>query len=60
MTVALRWLDYLEEQGLIDRNPNPSDHRTVCVQISNNGRDAMDRYLMQMRGADMFGSGTLD
>lgn len=57
LTTALRWLDYLEEQGLIDRKPNPFDQRMVYVELSNNGRDAMDRYLMQMRGADMFGPG---
>jgi DNA-binding MarR family transcriptional regulator len=60
MAIALRWLDYLEEQGLIDRNPNPFDQRTAYVELSNNGRDAMDRYLMQMRGADMFGPGAPD
>jgi DNA-binding MarR family transcriptional regulator len=57
LTTALRWLDYLEEQGLIDRKPNPFDQRMVYVELSNKGREAMDRYLMQMRGADMFGSG---
>ena len=57
LTTVLRWLDYLEEHGLIDRRPNPFDQRMVYVELSNKGRDAMDRYLMQMRGAEMFGSG---
>lgn len=57
LTTALRWLDCLEEQDLIGRKPNPFDQRMIYVELSNKGRTAMDRYLMQMRGAGMFESG---
>ena len=57
LTTALRWLDYLEEQDLIERKPNPFDQRMIYVELSDKGRTAMDHYLMEMSGADMFGSG---
>jgi len=55
LTTALRWLNYLEEQGLIARKSNPFDQRMVYVEISDKGRSAMDDYLLQMSGANMFG-----
>jgi DNA-binding MarR family transcriptional regulator len=55
LTTALRWLDYLEEQELIGRKSNPFDQRMVYVEISQKGRAAMDDYLLQMSGANMFG-----
>jgi DNA-binding MarR family transcriptional regulator len=57
LTTVLRWLDYLEEQGLIGRKPNPFDQRMIDVELSNKGRTAMDCYLVQMHRANMFGSG---
>jgi DNA-binding MarR family transcriptional regulator len=57
LTTALRWLDYLEEQGLIERKSNPFDQRMVYVELSVKGRSAIDGYLLQMRGAEMFGTG---
>lgn len=55
LTTALRWLDYLEQQELIGRKSNPFDQRMVYVEISQKGRAAMDDYLLQMSGANMFG-----
>ena len=55
LTTALRWLDYLEEQDLIGRKPNPFDQRTVTVELSDKGRAAMDHYLLKMHRADLSG-----
>ena len=55
LTTGLRWLDSLEEQGMVDRAPNPFDQRMVYVELADGGRAAMDHYLSQMRGAVWFG-----
>ena len=55
LTTALRWLDSLEEQGMVERAPNPFDQRMVYIELADKGRAAMDSYLSQMRSADLFG-----
>ncbi len=55
LTTTLRWIDFLEEQNLIGRKPNPFDQRMVYVELSDKARAAMDNYLLQMRPAEMFG-----
>lgn len=57
LTTALRWLDFLKEQDLIERKSNPFDQRMVYVELSDKGRAAIDDYLLQMREAEMFGTG---
>lgn len=42
---AERWLRYLEKEGLARRRYYPRDGRTVFVELSNRGRQALDRYL---------------
>jgi DNA-binding MarR family transcriptional regulator len=44
-TTALRWLDYLEKEKLVAREPNPTDRRTEFVEITEKGRTAMAQYL---------------
>jgi len=56
LTTALRWLDYLQEQGLIERRSNPFDQRMVYVELTDKGRANMDRYLFRMRRTDMLPS----
>src|SRR4051812_21439685 len=34
LTTTLRWLDYLEQEGLICRTPNRFDQRMVYVELS--------------------------
>jgi DNA-binding MarR family transcriptional regulator len=55
LTTALRWLDYLEEQGLITRKTNPFDRRVVYVEISEKGRVAIDHYLIELHEAHLVG-----
>lgn len=57
LTTALRWLDYLEAQGLITRKPNPFDRRVVYVELSDKGRAAIDHYLIELRDAALVGAG---
>ena len=56
LTTTLRWLDYLQEQDLVRRQPNPFDHRVVYTELSEKGRAAMDSYLMQSCGPDILNS----
>ena len=55
LTTTLRWLDYLQEQDLVSRRPNPFDQRVVYTELSDKGRTAMDGYLAQNCSAVMFG-----
>lgn len=43
-TTALRRLQLLEEQGLIERAGDPGDHRRTIIKLSVEGSLAMTRY----------------
>lgn len=45
-TTALRWLNRLQQIGLMSRIPDPTDHRRCWVELSLEGRDKMARYLV--------------
>jgi len=44
-TTALRWIDKLEEQTLIERTDDPLDGRRVWIRISEVGFETMRHYL---------------
>jgi hypothetical protein len=46
-TTALRWLDYLEQHQLLEREPNPTDARSMFVRLSEKGREALDTYFSE-------------
>lgn len=46
-TTALRWIEYLEQQGLVRREPHPTDRRSVFVELTEKGRSAMEHYLAE-------------
>jgi len=46
-TTALRWLDYLEMDRLVAREPNPADRRSDFVDLTDKGRAAMEQYLSE-------------
>jgi DNA-binding MarR family transcriptional regulator len=46
-TTALRWLDYLEKEKLVAREPNPTDRRTEFVELTEKGCSAMEQYLSE-------------
>lgn len=47
-TTALRWIDKLDEQGLIERTDDPLDGRRVWVVLSERGFETMWLYLEQI------------
>lgn len=53
ITTAIRWIEYLDEQGLVLGLPHAHDRRTI--QLSAKGRSAMDDYLRQVRDATVIG-----
>lgn len=44
LTTALRWLGVLEQQGLVERNRNVKDHRSIWVRLTDSGMAAMIEY----------------
>ena len=44
-TTALRWLEYLEDQGLIARYKHPTDARASIAQLTDKARQALVAYL---------------
>jgi len=44
-TTALRWLDILQHQGLVERYPSADDKRVTFVRLTNAGRNVLRGYL---------------
>jgi hypothetical protein len=44
-STALRWIDYLERQELVRREPHPTDKRAAFVELTGKGKEALDLYL---------------
>lgn len=50
-TTALRWIEKLDQEGLVDREPDPCDARRIWVELSDRGFRAMESYLRAIGGA---------
>ena len=44
-STAIRWIDYLEGQRLVEREAHPTDKRAVYVELTEKARDAIRLYL---------------
>jgi DNA-binding MarR family transcriptional regulator len=44
---ALRWLDYLQAERLIDRDKHPTDARVSYVHLTDLGRRKIEAYLSE-------------
>lgn len=44
-TTALRWIDTLIEEGLMQRQPDPQDRRRVLVRLTSKGEQKLDMLL---------------
>lgn len=44
-STVLRWIDYLDRQELVRREPHPTDKRATFVELTEKGRKAIDMYL---------------
>lgn len=46
-TTALRWIERLEELGMVMRRKNPLDQRVVFIEFTAETRDQMQNYLSE-------------
>lgn len=44
-TTVQRWVDYLEKEHLVRRDPHPTDRRTAVVSLLDKGRKSLEDYL---------------
>ena len=47
-TSTLRWLNYLEEYGLVERDPNPIDQRSAFLRLTAQAMKALDVYFSEV------------
>jgi DNA-binding MarR family transcriptional regulator len=47
-TTALRWIDYLEAQGSVVREPDTLDRRVALVSLTDKAKTGLDSYLSQI------------
>lgn len=48
LSTVNRWIGYLEREKLVERQPHPTDKRTVFIRVLPKGRQAMTSYLTEM------------
>ena len=48
LSTVSRWIEYLEQQELLERQPHPNDKRIVFVRLLPKGRQALTSYLIEM------------
>ena len=46
-STAMRWIEFLDDRGLIRRDPHPTDLRSTVVSVSEKGRQLLDLYLSE-------------
>ena len=49
-STALRWLQHLEDEGLVERLPDPTDARRHFARLTDAGRERMNAYFADCRG----------
>lgn len=47
MTTILRWLEALEKRGLVRRTEHPTDRRSVFIELTGKGEDALNSYFSE-------------
>jgi DNA-binding MarR family transcriptional regulator len=50
LTTVVRWVNFLEEEHLVERQAHPTDRRTVFIKLRETGRAALDAYLGTIPG----------
>lgn len=52
-STATRWLNYLEHQQLVSREPHPNDKRTTFICLTEKGRSNLELYLSETVRLDL-------
>jgi DNA-binding MarR family transcriptional regulator len=47
-SAALRWLNYLEKEGLVERESNPTDARSAIIFLSERAERALETYFSEI------------
>ena len=45
LSTTVRWIDYLDRERLIEREPNPTDKRVIYIRLAARGRELLEAYL---------------
>jgi len=45
LSTAVRWIDYLAKERLVEREPHPNDKRVMFIRLLERGRSLLDDYL---------------
>lgn len=48
LTTAIRWIDYLEQGGLIVRGEHPNDARVVLIELTAQATEKMESYFRML------------
>lgn len=46
-TTSIRWINYLEKEKLIEREPHPKDRRVVFIRLTDKARLRLDEYFSE-------------
>lgn len=46
-STAIRWIDYLEAQRLVQREGHPTDKRAIFVELTERARSMIELYLSE-------------
>jgi len=47
-TTVVRWVDYLEKERLVRREPHPNDKRIIFISLLDKGGEALEDYLASL------------
>ena len=48
LSTAVRWIDYLVKERLVEREPHPHDKRVMFIKLLEKGREQLEDYLSEM------------
>lgn len=48
LTTAIRWIEYLEQSGLIERRDHPHDARVVLIELTEQAIDKLETYFRDL------------
>ena len=51
-TSALRWIQYLEKERLVEREPHPTDRRILFIELTDKGRRSVEAWLLSLLTSD--------
>jgi DNA-binding MarR family transcriptional regulator len=53
LTTAIRWIEYLEQSGLVERRDHPHDARVVLIELTEPAVEKIEAYFRALLDAGM-------